>query len=62
MTERYTLREAWANACKEEGIPEDSKFAIFSDNNGWAKRYKEADQLYFKARQSFLTRINLRSC
>ena len=43
----YTIKEAWANACEEEGIPTDSKFVVFSDDNQWAKRYEKAMLLYF---------------
>jgi hypothetical protein len=51
MTETYTIKEAWENACKEEGVPPDSKFVVFSENNYWAKRYDKAVQLYFKSQQ-----------
>ena len=44
----YTIKEAWRNACEEEGIPVDTKFAEFSDDNQWAKRYEKAMHLYFR--------------
>jgi len=47
----YTVKEAWANACTEEGIPQDTKFAVFSESNQWAKRYNRAITLYFAARR-----------
>ena len=47
----YTVKEAWQYACQEEGIPEDTKFAVFSESNQWAKRYNKAVVLYFAARK-----------
>ena len=46
MSESHTIQELWTLACKEEGIPPDSKFVVFSDNNYWAKRYDKAVSLY----------------
>jgi hypothetical protein len=52
--ESYTIKEAWENACKEEGIPVDSKFVVFSESNTWAKKYDKAVRLYFAARAASL--------
>jgi hypothetical protein len=48
-TETYTVQEAWENACKEEGIPVDSKFVVFSETNQWAEKYERAVKLYLTA-------------
>ncbi len=48
--ETYTIREAWVNACKEDGIDPESKFVEFSENNAWAKKYERAVELYLAAK------------
>ena len=46
----YTIKEAWENACKEEGIDPETKFVVFSEANAWAKKYEAAVELYFASR------------
>ena len=48
----YTIEEAWKNACEEEGIPVDTKFAVFSEDNKWAKRHEKAVSLYLQAQRT----------
>jgi len=48
-----TAKSLWALACNEDGIPVDSKFAVFSDGNRAAKLHDRAMQQYFEARQQY---------
>jgi len=57
-TLRYTIKEAWRYACQEEGVSEDTKFVVFSDDNQWAKRYNKAMSLHLVA-QRHANRIDI---
>jgi len=41
MTIKEKLNETWRAACRHDGIPEDTKFAIFSDANPFAKEHNK---------------------
>ena len=44
----YTIQELFELACEEDKIPTDTEFAVFSENNYWAKQYDKAVSLYCK--------------
>jgi hypothetical protein len=37
-----TVKALWAEACKFDGIPAESKFVVLSDENPYSKAYNEA--------------------
>jgi hypothetical protein len=43
----------WRKACEEEGIPPDSIFVAFSDNNQYAKFYDIALRTYLAAKAEY---------
>ena len=45
MTEVWRL---WRLMCKAEGVPEDTKFIVFSDKNPYQARYYAAVNRYFQ--------------
>ena len=40
------IREQWAKACEHDGIPPDSHFVVFSDDNPHIKRHRNLVGLY----------------
>ena len=50
---RNTAQQLWIKACEFDGIPADSKFVVFSDENKFAKFYGIAMGQMFDARQQF---------
>ena len=50
-----TVKALWASACKFEGIPVDSKFVIFNDNNKFAKFLDIAQNQLIEAREQYRT-------
>lgn len=44
-----TYRAAWESACKHEGIPVDSQFVIFSNDNPFVPFYEKARSQYVNA-------------
>lgn len=54
-----TLTE-WAKACKFDGIPTDSRVAIFSDDNPHAKQHNELMGEFFKLRNRIARNIRRR--
>ena len=49
MKENKKLKEAWENACREEGIPIDSKFAVFRQDNVAGRKYQRMMDAYIQA-------------
>lgn len=41
-TMKWTVKELWTKACEYDGFPADTKFAVFSPKNPWAKKYSFA--------------------
>ena len=39
---RTTLRALWRSACKHDGFPEDTSFAVFSDDNPFVPFHDKA--------------------
>ena len=37
-----TVKQLWQKMCEEDGVPTDSKFVTFSDNNKYAPFYDKA--------------------
>jgi hypothetical protein len=41
MTIREKIRECWERACQHDGIPYDSMFVVFSDDNPYLKEHEK---------------------
>jgi hypothetical protein len=50
---RNTVRQLWIKCCKEEGIPADSKFVIFSTNNKYLPFYNRALRQLWEAEAQY---------
>lgn len=46
---RATVAQLWRKACDHDGIPYDSQFVVFSENNPWAPWYNKAMAQYLEA-------------
>ena len=51
MTIKEKLNETWRAACRHDGIPEDTKFAIFSDDNPFAKEHNKWAMMWLAGRK-----------
>ena len=47
------VRQLWAKCCEAEGIPADSKFVIFSDDNKFKPFYDQAVRQLQQARAEY---------
>ena len=44
----YNLKDLWAKACAYDGIPEDSMFVVFSDENPYIREYNNGIEIIQK--------------
>ena len=44
-----TVRVLWEKCCEEDGIPVDSRFVVFDDNNKYNKFYNKAVKEWMEA-------------
>ena len=44
----YNIKELWRKACKHDGIPEDSSFVVFSEDNPYLTDYNKAATIVTK--------------
>ena len=44
------VRRLWQLMCKAEGVPVDTAFVVFSEDNPYAKSYYAAVNRYFQSR------------
>jgi hypothetical protein len=49
----HTVKQLWVSMCEEEGIPTDSKFVVFSDDNKFMPFYNRAMEQLQEARRQF---------
>jgi hypothetical protein len=49
----FAYRRVWEAACKHDGIPTDTKFAVFSDGNPYTKFIDNAFAHYAACRREY---------
>ncbi len=49
-----TVRQLWERACEHDGIPPDSVFVVFSDNNPYVPYHNKAVRELQEARAAFV--------
>jgi len=50
------LKALWIKSCRFDGIPADSKFVVFSDDNPYQRRYAKIMKMYLAGRNMFVVR------
>jgi hypothetical protein len=57
---KLAVRQAWAAACLEAGVPTDTKFVVFNNASDLAKRHNELMGEFFKLRNRIQRNMNRR--
>ena len=50
---RSTVHQLWEKCCEEDGMPADTKFAVFSEGNKYLPFYNKALQELWEAQEQY---------